>query len=142
MRRFDNRAAQVVAACGGSLFVLIGLAGLAQPQTGDRVQGLVWIAFGVLSIWRGWTTSNVVVRPDEIELRSIFRTRRVPLSALESVTVAVGRTGMNGDGREYLVMHRRDGGETAFKDLNSKPSSATETVVQQAAREITDALSG
>jgi hypothetical protein len=63
--------------------------------------------------------------------------------ALRSATVvevAVGRTGMNGFGREYLVLHRRDGATATFKDLNAKPSVTHSTIVQEAARAINQAL--
>jgi hypothetical protein len=140
MRRFDNRQAQIAMTCFGSVIVAIGLAGMAQRSPGEKVQGLLWVLVGVATVWRGWITSNVVLRSDTVELRSIVRTRRIPLTFIDSVEVAVGRTGMNGFTREYLVLHEHDGVARSFKELNSKPSTLAETVVQRAAREINSAL--
>jgi hypothetical protein len=139
-RRFDNRQAQIAGTVFGSVVLLIGLAGIAQPETGDKVRGLVWMTLGIAIIWRAAVTSNVVLRTNRVELRSIVRTRRVSLQQLDSVSVEVGRTGMNGFAREYLVLHLHDGATAAFKELNSKPSDTAETVVQRAAREINAAL--
>jgi integrase len=75
---------------------------------------------GALWFWRGAATSNVILRADSVELRGVVWTRRIPLRELASVTVATGRTGMNGFSREYLVLHRRNGTDSSFKELNSK----------------------
>lgn len=138
IERFDNRQAQVAGAVCFGLFALIGLAMLMQASS--MVSGLV---FGILSgylVVRAMGTSNVILHDDEVETRSIVRIRHYALADLERVDVAVGRTGMNGFGREYLVLHRRDGTTTDFKELNAKPSTGHETAVQRAARAINEAL--
>jgi Bacterial PH domain len=142
VRRFDNRTAQIAGIVFGSLIALIGLAGIAQPHAQDRIGGVVWILVGVGSAWRAAVTSNVVVRADRVDLRSMVRTRRIPLDQIARVEVAFGRTGMAHFGREYLVVHRRDGTATSFRDLSSKPSGDSQTIVQQAAREINATLLG
>src|SRR6266511_4437648 len=59
-----------------------------------------------------------------VSTRSIVRTRRYGFSDLRSVTVAVGRTGLTGFGREHLVLHLSDGRVVAFKELNCSPPKA------------------
>ncbi len=130
--RFVNRPAQRVAGGFGGLVVFIGIGGLLSRDW----TGLAWIAVGLLFAYRGLTTSLVIVKPDEIDLRGFGRRHRVRVNALSSVEVAVGRTGMNGFGREHLVFHHLDGTATAFKDLNAKPSTTKRTVVQDAAAAI------
>jgi hypothetical protein len=97
---------------------------------------------GVVFAWRAAITSNVVLRADRVELRSIVRTRRIPLERIARVEVAVGRTGMSGFGREYLLLHRRDGTTASFRELSSKPSGHSQTIVQRAVLEINAALPG
>jgi hypothetical protein len=135
-RWFSNRPAQFVLAAYGGLFALIGVAGLAQPAAGDRMRGAVFLAFGCWTTFRALRSSAVVMRATHVELRSIVRTRRIALGDIASVDVEVGRTGMNGFGREYLVIHLRDGSTLSFRELNSKPSTSSVTVVQDAARAI------
>jgi hypothetical protein len=89
---------------------------------------------------RALRSATVIVTASDVELLGFVRTRRHHLDDLASVEVAVGRTGMNGFGREYLVLHRRDGATATFKDLNAKPSVTHSTIVQEAARAINQAL--
>ena len=135
--QFDNRQAQIAGMCFGALVVFLGWSGLS---TGDWAGGALFSLIGATFWWRARSTSKVVVRADTVELRGFGRTRRVPLMAIVNVDVAVGRTGMNGFGREYLVIYRKDGTTTSFKELNSKPSREGPTIVQQAAQAINDSL--
>lgn len=141
-QRFDNRVAQVVAALFGGLFVLIGLSGFvasASPGT-----AAVYLLFGVYTVFRGLRSSLVVVDGSGVTTRSMVRTRRYALSELRGVEVAVGRTGLAGFGREHLVLHRADGQDVAFKELNCPPpkAPATSSVVRRAAASINERLPG
>lgn len=135
--RFVNRA--VTIACGGfsGVVVLTGLGGLSQGAT---IEGLVWVLVGFVFAYRGLRSATVLVTPTEVELRGFARTRHVTIGELSQVVVAIGRTGMNGFGREYLVLHRSDGTQLAFKELNAKPTKTADTVVQRAARAIGEAM--
>jgi hypothetical protein len=138
-RRFDNRQAQVVGAVCFGLFGLIGVAGLVS----GRLEGLIWLSVGVVLAVRGLRSSCVVVDGSGVVTRSIVRARRSGFSELRAVEVAVGRTGMNGFGREYLVLHRADGQDVAFKELNCRPPKdpGRDSVVRDAASCINGRLS-
>jgi hypothetical protein len=129
---FNNSPAQWVAAGFGGLIALVGL---AMAAAGD-IAGVGFLAFGGYTVFRGLRTSNVTVDDDSVLTRSMVRTRRFPFAELARVEVAVGQTGMNGFGREYLVFHRLEGAPFAFKELNAKHVPGGYSVVVQAARAI------
>jgi hypothetical protein len=116
--RFDNRIAQIVGASYWALITLIGVTMITEP---DRWAGLVFIVLGVFLAWRSLRSSTVVVDDTGVITRSVVRTRRYAYSALRDVEVAVGRTGSNGFGREYLVFHHLDGHDGTFRALNCRP---------------------
>jgi hypothetical protein len=140
LRRFDNRQAQIVLAAVAGLFVLIGLAGVAESSS--RVEGAVYLLFGGFSLVRALRTSCVSVDGLGVSTRSMVRTRRYLFSELRGVEVAVGRTGFAGFGREHLVFHRADGQDVAFKELNCRPPKPPDTtsVVRRAAACINERL--
>ena len=119
--------------------MLIALIGLGGASRGE-VTGLGYLAFGGFTVFRGLRSSSVSVDSDAVLTRSILRTRRFPVSKLAGVEVAVGRTGMNGFGREHLVLSRIDGPPFAFKELNAKPSATELTEVRRAAAAIDAAI--
>jgi hypothetical protein len=135
---FNNRTAQLALAGFSILIAVIGLAMLTDASA--RVSGIIFFVLGACFTVRAMRSSSVILRDDEVETRSILRTRRYALSELEGVDVAVGRTGLNGFGREHLVLHRQDGTRVVFKDMNAKPSTAHDTNVRRAAKAITDSL--
>jgi hypothetical protein len=118
--RFDNRIAQIVGASYWALITLIGITLITDPAS--RWAGLVFIVLGLFLAWRSLRSSTVVVDDTGVVTRSVVRTRRYAYSDLRNVEVAVGRTGWNGFGREYLVFHRFDGHDVAFRGLNCRPS--------------------
>lgn len=138
--RFDNRVAQVVAALFGGLFVLIGLSGFvasASPGT-----AAVYLLFGVYTVVRGLRSSLVIVDGSGVTTRSMVRTRRYAFSELRGVEVAVGRTGLAAFSREHLVLHRADGQDFAFNELNCpQPRGDATSIVRQAAACINERLS-
>jgi hypothetical protein len=141
-QRFDNRVAQVVAALVGGLFVLIGLSGFvaaASPGTSTA-----YLLFGSYTIVRGLRSSLVIVDGSGVTTRSMVRTRRYPWAKLRGVQVVVGRTGLAGHGREHLVLHRVDGHDVAFKELNCPTPKLPDgsSVVRRAATCINDRLRG
>jgi hypothetical protein len=138
--RFDNRVAQVALTLFSALIAVIGLAMLAEAAT--RWSGACFLVFGVLFGIRALRSSNIVVDHSGVTTRSIVRTHRYAFSELQGVAVAVGRTGLNGFGRQYLILHRSDGGEVAFRELNSSPPEhpGTTSVVQRAAASISARL--
>lgn len=130
---FANATAELVMAAFGVLIALIGLAMLPDAF------GVVFVVFGVVTAIRGGRGSRVVVSEAAVETRSIARTRRFPMSEVSGVEVAIGQTGMNGFGREHLVLRLADGSTFAFKELNAKPLRVEqdgETVVRRAASRI------
>lgn len=71
----------------------------------------------------------------------MVRTRRYSFSELRAVGVEVGRTGVNGFGREYLMFYLADGRDVAFKELNCRPPTTDEpTVVRRAAACVNERL--
>ena len=141
-QRFSNRVSQVALAVNFSVFVIIGLAGLVQGAS-SRVPGLVILLIGGVLVVRALGSSDVVVDESSVRTRSIVRTRRYAFSELRGVDVAVGPTGMMGYVREYLVFHRSDGGDAAFKELSSRPAKGDElTIVRGAAACINERLAG
>jgi hypothetical protein len=134
--RFRNRQAQVALATFSGLIAFIGLAGIT--QRGSRLSGVVFLVLGVASLIRALRSSDVIVDDEAVYARSILRTRRFPLADLDRVQVEVGRTGMNGFGREYLRLYLKEDRDFSFRELNSKPSLPDEhaSVVQQAAAAI------
>ncbi len=141
VRRFDNRVAQITGAAFGALIALLGLAGLAEPSS--RGTGAIYLSFGLYTLVRGLRSACVVVRGSGVTTRSMLRTRRYAFSELRGVEVAVGRTGFNGFGREFLVLHLSDGRDVAFKELNCKPSKepGEASVVTRASACIAERLS-
>jgi hypothetical protein len=83
-----------------------------------------WNGLGVAALlaYRALSSSAVVVDHWGIETHSMMRTHRYAFTDLNRVEVAVGRTGMTGFDREYLLIHRRDGRDIAFKALNCRRS--------------------
>jgi hypothetical protein len=121
------------------VIVLIGLAGLSQ---GDIVSGPIWGLVGAFSVVRALRSSSIVVDETGVTTRSMVRTRRYGFQDLHEAEVAVGRTGVNGFGREYLIFHRVDGGAIAFKEVNSLPAkeAGSTTIVRRAAATINQRL--
>lgn len=138
LERFDNRQAQIAGGVAAAVFALIGLGGLAA----GHLEGLIWLLFGAFSIVWALRSSCVVVDATSVVTRSMVRTRRYPLSELRGVEVVVGRTGFTGFGREYLVVHRADGQDVAFKELNCRPPMEPDgtSVVRRAAAAINGRL--
>jgi len=134
--RFENGAARIAGACFGAVVAFIGLGGLASGEFGAAAI----LAGGLFFSYRALRSATVVLSSSDVELRGFARTRRLRLKDLAAAEVAIGQTGMNGFGREYLVLHRHDGAKAAFKELNAKPSPTESTVVHKAARAINDAL--
>lgn len=139
VQRFENGAAQKVLAAFSALVAVIGLAELADPAL--RGTGAFFFVGGVFFTVRALRSSSVVVDESGVSTRSIVRTRRYELSELRGVDVAVGRTGFNGFGREHLVLHRADGQDVAFKELNCRPPKGdASSVVRRAAACINERL--
>ena len=135
MVTFENRPAKTVTLWAFGVFAALGVCGVLAGSW----SGLVLLAVGVLAMTRAWRSATVVVRDSDIELRGFLRTRRIPLASLDHAEVAVGQTGMNGYGREYLTLLQRDGAALAFKELNAKPSPVG-TEVQSAVRQINSTI--
>lgn len=135
-RRFTNGGARAAGAAFGGLLAVLGLAGLV---TSDW-SGVVYVLVGGVFAFRALSSSALIVSSSSIQLRGFARTRRIQLDDVSGAEVAVGRTGMNGFGREYPLMHRRDGATCMFKELNAKPTPNRSTVVQEAAGAINDAV--
>lgn len=140
VQRFENRGAQKVLAAFSALVAVIGLAELADPAL--RGTGAFFFAGGVFFTVRALRSSSVVVDDSGVSTRSIVRTRRYPFSELRGVDVAVGRTGLVAYSREHLVLHRADGQDFAFKELNCpQPRGDATSIVRQAAACINERLS-
>jgi hypothetical protein len=131
-QRFNNSQAQWVTVAFGALLLIIGLSSVAESEPSAPA----FLAFGLFTVLRGWRSSSVTVERDAAVTRSIVRTRRFPFAELARIEVAVGRTGMNGFGREHLVFHPLEGAPFAFKELNAKHVEGGYSVVVQAARAI------
>ncbi len=134
---FNNRGNQIVASAYGALIVLIGLSGLI---TGHPAEGAGFLIFGAAFAVRAIRSSNVVVREDVIETRSMLRTRHFATAALSGADVAVGRVGVVLYRREYLLLRCKDGHEVPFKELNAKPGPRT--VVREAVEAINQRVGG
>ncbi len=144
VERFDNRQAQVVGALCAALFALIGLSMVVAPAgSSTRLYGACFTLLSVLLAVQALRSSCVVVDDSAVVTRSIVRTRRYLFVELRGVDVAVGRTGFNGFGREFLVLHLSDGRDVVFKELNCKPSKepGEASVVTRASACIAERLS-
>lgn len=115
-----------------ALIGIIGISMVAHPS--DRWAGLVFTALGAAFAVRSWRSSCVVADDSGATTRSIVRTRRYPYAELRGVEVAVGQTGLNGFDRQYLVFHRVNGQDVAFKEFNSRRPKDPDrsSVVEQA----------
>lgn len=134
---FASQPARVTLAAFGSLVALLGLAGLSASSS--KLFPAVMLFAGVLFVARALSSSSVSVRDDIVSTVSFGRTRRFALADLDRVEVALGVTGMNSGGREYLVLHEKAGGNFGFKELNAKRPADVEdrsSVVRQAADHI------
>jgi hypothetical protein len=125
----------------GSVFALLGL-GYAAEHNGPRLFGIGLLICGLVFSYRGYLSATVLVSADTVVTRSFLRSRTYSVAELTAVDVVVGRTGMNGSGREFIVLEMTDGSRREFTELNSPPARATEqpTVVRQAAEAIVGAL--
>lgn len=137
--RFDNRAAQRALVCFSLLVLFIGAGGVSSPES--RGQGAFFLALGVVSLGRAVRSSRVDVGTDEVVTRSMIRTRRYQFEELSDVEVEIGRTGLNGLDREYLVFHCANGDAVSFKELNCRPSPDAPSLVRRAANCIAERLS-
>jgi hypothetical protein len=132
-RIFVNRPAQIVQSVLAGVFLVIGLAMLADPA--NRGSGAVATAFGVYSMIRSQKASSLTLTPSTLRARTMARTRTFPISSLSEVTVVTGQTGLNGFGREHLLIRTRAGVEFRFKELNALPPGPGESnPVRDAAR--------
>lgn len=141
-RHFVNREAQVALGLFSALLGVIGLAMLSEPAS--RGSGVVFMLVGGVFVIRALRSSTVVVDESGVSTRSILRTRRYAFTELRGVEVAVGRTGITGVGREYLVFRRSHGPDVVFKELNSPPpprQTEASSVVRRAAACINERLS-
>jgi hypothetical protein len=103
--------------------------------------GASYLVFGALLFVRAMTSSLVIVDDSGVRTRSIVRTHRYDFSELRGVDVGVGRTGLAGFGREYLVLHLVDRPDVAFKELNCAPPHGERTsIVREAAASIRERL--
>jgi hypothetical protein len=137
--QFPNTQAQLVSA---GFFAFIAILGLLMTSHGDAIAGWIFAGVGLGLVVRAFCSCDVVVDQNEVRMRSLVFTRRFALKDITSADVEVGRTGMNGFDREYLVLHRVVGADVAFKELNSAPStsSVAVTTVQQAAHAINERI--
>ena len=128
----------------GLLFLLIGVGLAADHRSGVGAKAFAWVlvAFSLRFIYRGVLSATVLVSSAAVSLRSLFRTRRYPLATIERAEVKVGRTGPNGFGRQYPVLHLATGSEVPFRELNAKPPkpAADPSVVQRAVELINQAI--
>jgi hypothetical protein len=140
--RFENRVAQVALALFSALIGVIGLAMVAESAT--RGSGVFFVVLGAFFAVRALRTSSIVVDGSGVSTRSILHTRHYTFAELRDVEVAVGRTGFTGFGREHLVLHRADGQDVAFKELNCPPpkASGATSIIRRAAACINERLSG
>jgi hypothetical protein len=136
-RRFTNVAARNATLAFGSLVSFLGVCGVI---SGDAIAGAAFFAAGVALGGRGRRSSTVELTSTQVRLIGFAHTRQLPLADLARVEVAIGRTGWNGSGREYLVFELRDGSSTRFTELNAKPSRSAATLVQIAVQAINDAI--
>lgn len=132
VQRFENRVAQVALAAFSGLVALLGLAMLSEASS--RISGVFFLLFGAFFSVRALRSSSVVVDDSGVSTRSIMRTRHYAFSELRGVDVAIGRTGLAAFGREHLVIHRADGQDVAFKELNCPaPKDDSMSIVRRAA---------
>ncbi len=133
--RFANRPAQIALAVFAGILGILGVAGLI-AENGSLIAGIGFIAAAGLILSRALQSATVIVSDRVVIARSVFRRRRFDLSELRRAELAVGKVGINGFDREYLVLKRLDGGEFAFKELNArlvKPPNC-DSVVRRATR--------
>jgi hypothetical protein len=118
----------------GLVIVVIGLGGLMTP--GDLVAGVVFLIVGCAFTSRAVVTPDVTVDDGGVRTRSMLRTRRYPFSAIRSVEVARGTTGLNGSGRQYLRFALADGTTVNFKEFNASSKAGSSSNVYEAAAAI------
>lgn len=138
--KFPNTQAQLVSA---GFFGFIAILGLLMTSHGDAIAGWIFAGVGLGLVVRAFCSCDVVVDQNDVRMRSLVFTWRYPFRDITEADVEIGRTGMNGFDREYLVLHRVKGNSVAFKELNSAPSSSSValTTVQQAAQAINRRIS-
>jgi hypothetical protein len=124
----------------GLFFALLGLAQLADGRSGTGAKAFAACVLlgGLWFAWRGFVSATLIVESDRVVARSFLRTRSYRMADLRGADVEVGRTGLSGFGREYLVLEVSDGSKVPFKELNARPaeSPGQATIVQQAAEAI------
>jgi hypothetical protein len=122
----------------GGAFAFLGLAGVANGAGfGARLFALLLVGFGVWFAYRGARSASVSIDDAGVTTHSFLRTRRYRWAALAGAAVGVGRTGPTGPGRQFLVLHLRDGSEVAFRELNAQVDSVGKpTVVEEAAQAV------
>ncbi len=140
VQKFYNRPAQTATTIFFGFMVILSLGMIVDASS--RVVGLIFLAGSMAVFVRACISPRVDVGPDRIALASLFRTRRIELSEIESIDVAVGRTGMNGFGREFLVLQLHDGVAIRFTDMNAAPpkTEGGDNVVREVARLIKDRI--
>lgn len=140
-RRFVNEAARLPTIVAGVAFALLGLAMSADSRSvagAQRASGIGFMVLGLLFAYRGFVSAVVIVSRDRVVTRSFLRSRTYPMADLVGVRVEVGRTGLNGFNREYLVLELADGSLSRFRELNAPVpgDQAESTVVRRAAEAI------
>lgn len=138
--RFSNVGAQRAGIALGIFFGLLGI-----PQLGGEGSlglGISFILLGTVFAVRSRRSSELELSDSGIKTRLPFSSRRIPYSDLVAADVAVGRTGLGGFNREYVLFTFKDGRTRPFRDLNCPAPLGpdAETVVREAVRSINSRL--
>lgn len=137
--RYRNRPAEWVVAIAGGVAILIGLSGFS---VGEPIQAAVFLLLGIAFVSRAFRQSDVIVSTAEVRARSILRTRRLPLSCLQSAEVVIGQPGLGPYRREFLVFHKKDGADITFRDFNGSLRRGDRSLVSAAAADINSRIAG
>lgn len=127
--RFTNRVARYSSIALGLFFALIGLAQLMDSSSvgsGARIFGACVVVGGFWFSWRGYRSATVLITRDRVVTRSFLRSRSYEMVDVAGASVDIGRTGLGGFGREYLVLDLADGSRVLFKELNAPAATSEE----------------
>jgi hypothetical protein len=133
--RFTQRVARYATVAAGSVFGLLGVAGLFADGDHSKPFAATLLAFGVWFAYRGFRSATVIVGRDRVVTRSLVRTRRYHPADLVGAHVEIGTTGGYGQQGQHLVLDLADGSTRRFRELSAKPpqSPGPVTVVDRAA---------
>jgi hypothetical protein len=100
---FSNRSIRYASTSGFVVFAIVSFAMVVDGRPIDEWFGLLFLAVSLMLIRRAFRGSTVIVSGDEVCLRSLLITRRLPMLEVQGASAWTGSLGLLGMARQALL---------------------------------------